>query len=122
MGEPWPGAQLQVKGLHEIPTPARLCVAVPDVDQDEQEDFDNIVVDVLKCQNPHIDVDKWKIVKKLKVEGTEKVLVFFVIDTLSRRTLESKFYVNYGMRCCKVRMNSDDGDELAERMVINMTL
>ncbi|WP_333764963.1 DUF4780 domain-containing protein [Streptomyces sp. IBSBF 2390] len=87
MGEPWPGAKLQVKYLHEIPLPAKLYVAVPDVDKDEQEEFDSIVMDVLKCQNPNVDMISWRIVKKVKMPKIEKVLVFFTIDRSSRKTM-----------------------------------
>ena len=103
MGELWSKANLPVKNLY---------VAIPDVHDDQQENIDQLIMNVLKCQNEHLNVRAWKIVKKTKLKESEKILITLVIDKESKGILEANPFLYYGMRCCKVNVSSNPNQEV----------
>lgn len=122
----WPGAALEVKHLHELPLPCKLFVALPDVEEKDRENFDTIVTTVIKCQNPHLNVKAWRIIRKVKLESLDKVLVTFVIDKDSKALLEENPSLNFGLRCCRTRVNNTNFEinekELVDQLVDNLTM
>lgn len=120
MGQLWEGANLIVKRLHEIPSPPKIFVALPDAEEEEKAEFDNTVMCVLKVQNPQINMKNWKITKKTPLKSSERVLLTIVIDEESQKIIESNdLFINYGVRRCKVRMTSNPNHEEVEKELVD---
>lgn len=120
MGQLWKGANLLVKRLHEIPSPAKIFLALPDVEEEEKAEFDHTVMCVLKVQNLQINMKNWKIIKKTSLKNSERVLLTIVIDEESKKIIKSNnLYINYGVRRCKVRITENPNHEEVEKELVD---
>ena len=115
LGELWPGCNLRVLHLHELPKyPAiKLNLPIPDMKNPQ------MVLGLLKANNPDIPVSRWSLVRYGKsFEG--RIPVVFRVDEESIQKLALRNNeVVFCMRSVLVCIEKNDSEEPSEEFTID---
>ncbi|XP_054725601.1 uncharacterized protein LOC129235664 [Anastrepha obliqua] len=103
IGEPWPGARLDVVRREDIPNWPRSRVWIPDFHSDPEE-----VLDLIKLGNAKLPTSDWKVAKIGEVDGKRRLAVIILnvesLDPLANR----KWKINYGFQTLTLHVYRQD--------------
>ncbi|XP_053957166.1 uncharacterized protein LOC128862517 [Anastrepha ludens] len=103
IGEPWPGARLDVVRREDIPNRPRSRAWIPDFHSDPEE-----VLDLIKLGNPELPTSDWKVAKIGEVDGKRRLAVIILneesLDPLANR----KWKINYGFQTLTLHVYRQD--------------
>jgi hypothetical protein len=114
IGEPWSGAKLGVRHLHELPGDPIININLPVRHNDIKK-----ITCLLACNNPSIPVDRWNLVAFGK-NFAGRTPVRFSIDKDSLKLIEDMGNeLNFGLRTVMVSKaeRSKTSDQTSERIV-----
>nr|XP_054746091.1 uncharacterized protein LOC129250491 [Anastrepha obliqua] len=103
IGEPWPGARLDMTRREDIPNRPRSRAWIPDFHSDPEE-----VMDLIKLGNPELPTSDWKVAKIGEVDGKRRLAVIILneesLDPLANR----KWKINYGFQTLTLHVYRQD--------------
>ncbi|XP_053955150.1 uncharacterized protein LOC128861217 [Anastrepha ludens] len=103
IGEPWPGARLDVVLREDIPNRPRSRAWIPQFHTDPEE-----VLELLKLGNPELPTSDWKVAKIGEVDGKRRLAVIILNEESLDPLANLKWKVNYGFQSLTLHVYRQD--------------